>query len=248
MFGQEAVAYQDWRAANGLPIQYEPPEAEIAHGVHIGPDDGDNLHDDALAQPGVSSDTPVAACSSGGRDQIATACMASEVIDCAVSVKRDDVSAQLPVRKTAGAAGFDLYPLHDVVVPPDDTIRIDTGLMMAIPTGSVGIVKGRSSVEQQGVYVVAGVIDSDFRGRVQVVMRNSRTTPWKFNAGNAIAQLLIQRCSIVPMCEVTNLDYTARGEGGFGPTDRKALHYEETLSDSDSSAESHPIVSFPFAV
>ena len=130
--------------------------------------------------------------------------------------------AKIPTRGSAEAAGYDLYAAssYDIEIPPHETIKIGTGLKMAIPKGYFGAIYARSGIAvKQGLRPAncVGVIDSDYRGEVIVALHNDTEEHQVVLAGSRIAQLII-----APYAEVTieesNLDETDRGEGGFGST------------------------------
>ena len=126
--------------------------------------------------------------------------------------------SQIPVRATDGAAGFDLFAnsLHDI--RPLDRSVINTGITLEIPPNAVGIIKARSGIACRcGIDVMAGVIDSDFRGEVKVILRNDGDELFKVRPGDRIAQILF-----VPIITNTkvggNLSETERGASGLGST------------------------------
>ena len=88
---------------------------------------------------------------------------------------------------------------------------------MAIPEGHAGLIWPRSGMAvKQGVDVFAGVVDSGYRGEVMVCLYNSSSSPVEISKGDRIAQMLIQPVPLVRIAEVSNLDDTSRGDGGFG--------------------------------
>jgi dUTP pyrophosphatase len=96
---------------------------------------------------------------------------------------------------------------------------VPTGLFLEIPPGYVGLVWPRSGLAvRHGIDTLAGVIDSDYRGEVKVVLANHGTEAFRIAPGDRIAQLLIQRVERGHFMRVDSLDATARGEGGFGST------------------------------
>ena len=122
-----------------------------------------------------------------------------------------------------GDAGYDIRCLHTVIVRGRATCKIHTGVFLEIPTGYVGVMKGRSSLESSGLVVAAGVIDSSYRGEVLVVVRNTEKTERSLFSGDKVAQLLILPCH-TPVLEYENelssLSSSNRGKGGFGSTGR----------------------------
>ena len=126
--------------------------------------------------------------------------------------------AKIPVRQTEGSAGFDLHATVHLSVWPEEWMQIKTGIAVKIPEGCVGIIKPRSSLAvKHGINVLAGVIDSDYRGELIVVLINHGDERFDVSAGDRIAQLLVTPI-ITESVEVARLDDTARGVNGFGST------------------------------
>lgn len=125
----------------------------------------------------------------------------------------------LPKQETMEAAGHDLRANFTGTLPPGDRYAGPTGFAVAIPEGMVGIVKPRSGLAvKDGIDVLAGVIDSDYRGELHVVLINHGAEPFQINYGDRIAQLVVVPCYQVHMREVDELPSTERGAGGFGST------------------------------
>jgi len=124
--------------------------------------------------------------------------------------------AILPVRGTTFSAGLDLFALEDTVVNEIQSI-VKTGVKMAIPEGYVGLIWSRSSMAyKNGVFTEAGVIDSDYRANIGVVMFCNKGT-YQIRKGDKIAQILIQPVSSMNCIQVESLSNTER-TGGFGST------------------------------
>lgn len=143
------------------------------------------------------------------------------VID--ISIKKLNDLAKTPTFGTAFSAGADLYAAteYDIEVLPGATVKIDTGLSMAIPDGYFGAIFARSGLAtKQGLRPAncVGVIDSDYRGPIVVAIHNDTDIEQIIPAGTRIAQLVIMECPKVSFNEVDELDDTERGEGGFGST------------------------------
>ena len=131
----------------------------------------------------------------------------------------------LPRYMTDDAAGMDLHAAVDgeLVLAPGARALVPTGLKLAIPRGFEGQVRPRSGLAfKHGVTVLnaPGTLDSDFRGQVQVLLVNLGQEPFPIRRGERIAQLVIAPVTRVSVREVSTLDATARGEGGFGSTGR----------------------------
>ena len=137
-----------------------------------------------------------------------------------MKIKRLTDTAIIPIYSTEGSAGLDLYADETVVLEPVSLNKIKTGVAVQIPDGYVGIIKSRSSLSAQGLNVTGGVIDSDYRGEIIVLMENMTTTSYGVMKGNRVAQLILLPYLKTNIMEVENLDETERSEGGFGSTGR----------------------------
>jgi dUTP pyrophosphatase len=127
----------------------------------------------------------------------------------------------LPEYASAAAAGADLRAAEEVVLPPGGRAAVRTGLAVAIPEGHVGLVWPRSGLAvRHGIDTLAGVIDSDYRGEVRVVLVNHGQEPCRIQPGDRVAQLLVQRVERATFSRADGLETTARGAGGFGSTGR----------------------------
>lgn len=133
--------------------------------------------------------------------------------------KQLDPKAVLPVRGSSFAAGLDICSIEDVVIGPHQRATVRTGLAMAIPHGFYGRVAPRSGLAvKQGLDVLAGVIDSDYRGELCCVLYNTSDTPIELPTGSKICQLIIEKIITPQATWANDLDETARGAGGFGST------------------------------
>jgi dUTP pyrophosphatase len=133
-------------------------------------------------------------------------------------VKRIHPEAKLPVYGHPGDAGLDLFSVVDRELGPGEIFAVPTGIQVAVPAGHVGLVWDKSGISLQGVHRLAGVVDSGYRGEVQVVMINLGAAPFAIRKGMKIAQMLVQPVAAVEVVESDSLDGTSRGEGGFGST------------------------------
>lgn len=133
--------------------------------------------------------------------------------------------ARLPEYKTSGAAGMDLCTVERFVLQPGERKLVDTGLRIEVPEGFEAQVRPRSGLAiKHGVTVLnsPGTIDSDYRGKVGVILINHGDEPFEAMCPDRIAQLVV-----VPVSQVVarfiseeELTDTARGEGGFGSTNK----------------------------
>ena len=142
-----------------------------------------------------------------------------------VMVARTEDDARLPTRGSEYAAGWDLYALEESVVPFRKSVKLRTGLRVAIPVGYEGQVRARSSLGSKGLILPhsIGTIDADYRGELCVLMTwIGEGESYTVKAGERIAQLLISPIPEVSFKEVSiaQLGDTKRGDGGFGSTGR----------------------------
>lgn len=137
----------------------------------------------------------------------------------ALRFKQLDPRAVLPKRGSALAAGLDVCSIEEINLGPKQRTMARTGLAVAIPHGFYGRVAPRSGLAaKSGLDVLAGVIDSDYRGEVCCLLYNTGDETINLPAGSKICQLIVEQI-ITPEAEwVTDLDETARGAGGFGST------------------------------
>jgi dUTP pyrophosphatase len=133
-------------------------------------------------------------------------------------VKRIHPEAKLPVYGHPGDAGLDLFSVVDRELGPGEVFAVPTGIQVAIPAGHAGLVWDKSGISLQGIHCLAGVVDSGYRGEVQVVMINLSAAPFAVKKGMKIAQMLVQTVAAVSVIECEALDGSSRGEGGFGST------------------------------
>ena len=127
--------------------------------------------------------------------------------------------AKIPTRGTSYSAGLDLNPLSKVSLLPGEQKLIKTGLSMSIPNGYYAQISPRSSLAYKfKIGVRAGVIDSDYRGEVKVLLENTGSEAVEFTRDDAIAQLILIKISYAYVLETETLDETKRGSGGFGST------------------------------
>jgi dUTP pyrophosphatase len=132
---------------------------------------------------------------------------------------RVEGAGALPDYASAGAAGADLCASEPVSIHPGAQAAVPTGIRLAIPEGHVGLVWPRSGLAlRHGIDTLAGVIDSDYRGEVRIVLANHGREPVTIQRGDRVAQLLIQRVERAVFRRAESLGATERGSGGFGST------------------------------
>lgn len=135
-------------------------------------------------------------------------------------IKRLDPSVELPSYAYSGDAGLDLRSNEDVDLKPLERRLVSTGLAIAIPEGYAGFVQPRSGLAlREGLSMAntPGLIDAHYRGELKVCAVNLDSEKTiHITKGERIAQLVIQKVPVVSLVEVSELDETDRGAGGFG--------------------------------
>ena len=143
-----------------------------------------------------------------------------------IQVQRLPNSADLPlpVYASLGAAGMDLRSADALTLMPGARALVATGIAIALPENFEAQVRPRSGLAvKHGVTVLnaPGTIDSDYRGEIKVPLINLGTDEFTINKGDRIAQMVIAPVTVVSLVEVTKLEETTRGVGGFGSSGRK---------------------------
>lgn len=144
-----------------------------------------------------------------------------------IKIKKLNEKAQLPSSGSAYAAGYDLYACveaEEVVIAAHTTAMVGTGVAVAVPEGYFGGIFARSGLAAKQSLRPAncvGVVDSDYRGEVKVALHNDSDQERRIENGERIAQLVVIPYLSLEFEEVTELDETERGEGGFGHTGTK---------------------------
>ncbi len=129
----------------------------------------------------------------------------------------------LPNYESVAAAGMDLRAAvaSPIVIKPGERVLIPTGLQMALPEGYEAQVRPRSGLAiRNGITMLntPGTIDADYRGEVKVIAINHGDEEFVVHHGDRIAQMVISPVTQFPVVEVSDLDETERGKGGFGST------------------------------
>ena len=139
-----------------------------------------------------------------------------------VLIKRLDPGMPLPSYSHPGDAGADLAAAEDVELGPGERVLVRTGLAIALPAGYAAFVHPRAGLAAKyGVTLVnaPGTVDAGYRGEIKVTLLNTDSErPVRFNRGDRIAQLVIQRVERAVFHEVEVLPGSSRGDGGFGST------------------------------
>jgi len=160
------------------------------------------------------------------RDKAIVSALAIPVIDYwvmgrhVVRVAALSGEAVLPRKATVGSAGLDLHSVTAVRIMPGETVKVHTGLCMEMPRGVLALVVPRSGLSLAGLSVAnsPGVIDSDFRGEVCVLLRNVGSRPYEVHKSDRIAQLVVISEASSVIVASSALSGTERGSDGFGST------------------------------
>lgn len=129
----------------------------------------------------------------------------------------------MPQYATPQSAGMDLraYLSEPVTIAPLGRVLIPTGLRMALPAGYECQLRPRSGLAlKHGITLLntPGTVDADYRGEIGVILVNLSAEPFVVNNGERICQMVIAPCCQVDIEDVSSLEETERGEGGFGHT------------------------------
>lgn len=136
---------------------------------------------------------------------------------------RLEPGAEQPQQAHGGDAGFDLAALHAFTLGSGQNLVVRTGVSVKLPEDTVGLVHSRSGLAakyQIAVLNAPGVIDENYTGEIKVNLKNHGRAPYKFQAGDRIAQLIIQRYESPTIQLVNELPGTERGNHGHGSTGR----------------------------
>jgi dUTP diphosphatase len=152
-----------------------------------------------------------------------------------LKIKKFKDNAILPTRAYPTDAGLDFYSPVDISIPYGKRVRINTHIGIALFEGTVGLILDRSSIANQGIRNLGGVIDANYRGEIHIILAYVATdhdgtdiatysdwvTPWiQIKRGDKIAQMIITAAYTPEILEVKELDITDRGVAGFGSSGR----------------------------
>lgn len=140
-------------------------------------------------------------------------------------IKRFTETAVLPRRATEGSAGYDLSAdlSQPEVIQPGESKLLPTGIGVALPPQTAGLVFGRSGLGARHGIVPAnavGVVDWDYRGEIKVPLRNQGSEPYTVQPGERIAQMLVVPVLTPELTLTDDLGSSERGEKGFGSSGR----------------------------
>jgi dUTP pyrophosphatase len=134
-----------------------------------------------------------------------------------ILVKLLDDTARVPIVMREGDAAFDLYASESGVILSGTQKLVSTGIAIVIPHGFVGLIWDRSGLAaKQSLLTMGGVIDSNYRGEIKVILRNLSDTDYAYAVGDRIAQMIIQKHEVASFTVVTQLPESTRNDGAFG--------------------------------
>lgn len=134
-----------------------------------------------------------------------------------ISVQLLDQNAKVPTKANLNDAGFDLYSIIDTIIPPKQRKTVRTGIAIQMPDHLAGLIWPRSGLSvKQGIDVLAGVVDSGYRGEIMVCLYNTSDEVVGINTGDRIAQIIFQEVPRVTMEVHDTLGSSQRGDNGFG--------------------------------
>ena len=134
-----------------------------------------------------------------------------------IQFKKLSPEAKSPSKAHPTDAGFDVFSNEYITIGPLSWAKVPLGIAVAIPPGYCLVAKDKSGLAlKNGIHIMAGVIDTNYRGEVCAIVANGGNTEFKVEKGMKITQMLVLPVPQVTFEEVENLDETDRGSGGFG--------------------------------
>lgn len=137
-----------------------------------------------------------------------------------IKIMLDD-GAKMPTRAHTSDAGLDLYCIQGVIVEPNSSAAIDTGVHIALEEGTFGQLVSKSGLNvKHGIVCCGGTIDAGYTGSIVVKVYNHSNEWYTFDPGDKVAQMIIMKHETPDMVQVNSLDETERGDNGFGSSGR----------------------------
>lgn len=134
-----------------------------------------------------------------------------------VKVQLLQSGARVPTKNNPTDAGFDLYSIIDTIIPAKQRKTVKTGIAIEMPENMAGLIWPRSGLSvKQGIDVLAGVVDSGYRGEIMVCLYNTSDENVSINRGDRIAQIIFQEVPRIMMVSQEELGSSQRGDNGFG--------------------------------
>ncbi|KAI5179688.1 dUTP pyrophosphatase [Nematocida sp. AWRm80] len=134
-------------------------------------------------------------------------------------VKLLTAEGKVPFIATEYSAGYDLFAPSSGSIPAGGREKVNLGISIEIPKGYYGQIYSRSSLAyKHGIITLGGVIDSDYRGELSVLLYNTSQEPFTYQANDRIAQMVIHSIFTAQPILTNTLTTTTRSSGGFGST------------------------------
>lgn len=138
-----------------------------------------------------------------------------------LKIKKLDPEAKIPEHKSEQAACFDIHALSELTLEPGETTKVPTGIALEIPLGYYLRIEDRSGLALKKIHKVGGIIDSDYRGEIFIMLHNSGKEPYKIEKHDRIAQGAITPSFKANFQLSETLSETERGEQGFHSTGKQ---------------------------
>ncbi|KAG6536612.1 hypothetical protein ZIOFF_001670 [Zingiber officinale] len=137
-----------------------------------------------------------------------------------LKVKRLSPTVKIPERRTVGAAGYDIFIDLNITILAHERMLVSTGISLEFPDNCYARMVSRSGAAvKQGIDIGAGVINADYRGEIKLLVLTNSNNIISLQAGESIAQFILERIITPSIEEVESLSSTERGEGAFGSTE-----------------------------
>ena len=127
-------------------------------------------------------------------------------------------SAHIPQKGTPNSIGYDVRAITNTTINPGQIQKVGTGLSTAFSNDLYLRIAPRSSLALKHITVEGGVVDSDYRGEITVLLKNNSNDPYNISAGDKIAQFIFEQAASPLISISPTLPPTVRGKGGFGST------------------------------
>jgi dUTP pyrophosphatase len=145
-------------------------------------------------------------------------------------IKKLCKEARCPMRGSDEVVGWDLYSTEEKEIPSGGYSLITTGISIAIPQGTYAQIVPRSGLVVKNMIATGvGVIDTDYRGEVKVLLFNYGKQPFLIKDGNQVAQMILEKYKKTEIEETEDFNETTRGIKGFGSSRIRSINKEETL-------------------
>lgn len=139
-----------------------------------------------------------------------------------LKIKKIHPDAKVPKYALEGDAGMDLFSVEKTVLKPGEIKVVKTGIVVELPTETVGLIWDKSGLAlKSGIKVMGGVIDQSYRGEIGVIITNFSEKDHNIKVGDKVAQMLIQKVEHPKIIEFNDLSKTERDQRGFGSTGKR---------------------------